>query len=312
MTQLTASARRSLGSAGRTWQSFWFEPQQMYPLGLVRIAFGALVIVWTLWLIPLRHTMLGPDGITAAQPSIPQTWGVFSIWNSDAAIMAGIVVLLVAGIALLAGWHSRVAAVVVFVLILSLERRNPWMFNSGDALIRIEALLLAVSPCGAALSLDQRRRGDSFWSAQIRPNWPIRLLQVQFSIVYLAAVQAKLAGQPWLNGTAVSYVLRIEDMARLPLPRWLVANAIAMNAATWAVLAIELALAILVWFPRSRPWVLVAGIAMHLTIDLTIAIGIFSYAMFILYLAWLSPETVKSLPDRLRHRRYCTAPRRRI
>lgn len=300
MTGLTASARRSLASAGRAWQSFWFEPQQMYTLGLVRIAFGALVVVWTLWLVPIREAMLGPDGVTAEQPSIPQTWGLFAVWNSDAAILAGIVVLLVAAIALLVGWHSRIAAVIVFVLILSLERRNPWMFNSGDALIRIEALLLALSPCGAALSLDQRRRGESFWSARTRPNWPIRLLQVQFSIVYLAAVQMKLSGQPWLNGTAVSYVLRIEDMKRIPLPQWLVTNAIAMNAATWTVLAIELALAILVWFPRWRPWVLVAGIVMHLTIDLTIAIGIFSYAMFVLYLAWLAPETVKSLPDKVR------------
>lgn len=303
MTELSVSARRGMASAGRAWQSFWFEPRQMYTLGLVRIAFGALVIVWTLWLLPIRDAMLGPGGVTAEQPSIPQTWGLFAMWNTDAAILAGIIVLLVAAIALLVGWHSRIAAVIVFVLILSLERRNPWMFNSGDALMRIEALLLALSPCGAALSLDQRRRGEPFWSAQIRPNWPIRLLQVQFSIVYLAAVQMKLAGQPWLNGTAVSYVLRIEDMKRIPLPQWLVTNGIAMNVATWGVIVIELALAILVWFPRWRPWVLIAGIVMHLTIDLTIAIGVFSYAMFVLYVAWLSPDTVKSLPDRVRHLR---------
>jgi hypothetical protein len=39
-----------------------------------------------------------------------------------------------------------------------------------------------------------------------------------------------------------------------------------------------------------------------MTIDLTVQIGIFSYAMFVLYLAWLSPETVKALPDKVRHR----------
>lgn len=303
MTETAHPVHRGLSAAGRAWRSFWFEPRQMYPLGLVRIAFGALVIVWTLWLLPIRGDLLGPDGVTPAQPSIPSTWGLFAVWNTDVAILIGLVVLLVAAVALLVGWQSRVAAVVVFVLIVSLERRSPWMFNSGDALIRIEALLLALSPCGTALSLDQRRRTGTFWSAQTRPNWPIRLLQVQFAIVYLAAVQVKLAGQPWLDGTAVSYVLRIEDMTRIPLPHWLVANALAMNAATWAVLATELALGILVWFPRCRPWVLFAGIAMHLMIDMTIQIGIFSYAMFVLYLAWLSPETVKVLPDRIRRLR---------
>jgi hypothetical protein len=290
---------RALTWACGAWQTFWFRPGPMHTLGLVRIAFGALVVVWTLWLIPVREDLLGPDGITPAQPSVPHTWGVFAVWNSDGAILAGIVALLVAAVALLVGWHSRAAAVLVFVLILSFERRSPWIFNSGDALMRIEAVLLALSPCGSALSLDQRRREGSFWSAQTRPRWPLRLLQVQMSIVYLSAVQVKVAGQLWLDGTAVSYVLRIEDMERIPLPHWLVTNAVAMNAVTWAVIATELAVGILVWAKRWRPWVLAAGIAMHLVIDATIQIGIFSYAMYVLYLAWVPAETVLAMPERL-------------
>jgi hypothetical protein len=299
MIDRTAGIKRALSAAGRRWQSFWFQPQELYTLGLVRIGFGALVIVWTLWLIPVRTELLGPNGVTPRQPSIPDTWGVFAVWNSDGAIVIGIVVLLAAAVALLIGWHSRIAALIVFVLILSFERRSPWIFNSGDVLVRIEAFLLAIAPCGAALSLDQRRRAGNFWSAQTRPNWPIRLFQVQLSIAYLAAAQAKLAGQPWLHGTAVSYVLRVEDMKRIPVPQWFTTNAILMNATTWSVLAVELSLAILVWIPRFRPWVLAAGVLMHMSIDLSIQIGIFSYAMFVLYLAWLSPETVKSLPDRM-------------
>ena len=40
---------------------------------------------------------------------------------------------------------------------------------------------------------------------------------------------------------------------------------------------------------------------MHLMIDIGIIIGIFSYAMFVLYLAWVSPDTVKRLPDNFKH-----------
>ena len=300
MTEITRAVRLRLGAAGDAWRSFWFQPEQMYTLGLVRIAFGALVVVWGLWLLPMRDGLLDADGVTPAQPSIAHTWGLFAVWSSDAAILTGVVVLVLSAIAMLVGWHSRLAAVLVFVLVLSFERRDPWAFNSGDALVRIEALLLAISPCGAALSLDQRRRTGSFWSAQTRPNWPVRLMQVQLSLIYLAAVQVKLSGEPWLNGTAVSYVLRLQDMQRVPLPHWFVTNALAMNALTWGSLAIELAVGILVWFPRFRPWVLAAGVLMHLLIDIHIQIGIFSYAMFVLYLAWVSPETVRTLPDKLR------------
>jgi hypothetical protein len=301
MTDITRSVIPRLLVAVRAWQSFWFQPQQMYTLGLVRIAFGVLALWWGLWLLPIRKGLLDADGVAPTQPLIAHTWGIFAVWNSDEAILIGIVALLLSSIALLVGWHTRLAAVVVFVLILSFERRNPWAFNAGDAVVRIEALLLAVSPCGAALSLDQRRRTGSFWSAQSGPNWPIRLIQVQLSLIYIAAAQVKLSGDTWLNGTAVSYVLQLDDMRRMPLPHWFVTNALAMNVLTWGALAIELAMGILVWVQRFRPWVLAAGVLLHVLIDVYIQIGIFSYAMFVMYLAWFSPERVRRMPDDLRH-----------
>ena len=86
-TEATSAAVRGLSTGWETWRAFWFQPQQMYTLGFVRIAFSALVIVWTLWLLPVRKALLGPDGISTAQPSIPDTWGLFAVWNSDEAIL---------------------------------------------------------------------------------------------------------------------------------------------------------------------------------------------------------------------------------
>lgn len=306
MTNVTRAVRRRLTVIGQTWQSFWFQPQPMYTLGVVRMAFGALAILWGLWLLPMRDGLLDANGVTPTQPSTAHTWGLFAVWNTNGAMLIGIVVLVLAAFALLVGWHSRLAAILVFILIMSFERRIPLAFNSGDALVRIEALLIAISPCGAALSLDQRRTTGSFWSAQTRPNWPIRLLQVQLSIIYIAAAQVKLSGEPWLHGTAVSYVLRLEDMQRVIAPEWFATNALAMNMLTWGTIAVELAVGILVWFPRFRPWVLAAGVLMHLLIDAYVQVGIFSYAMFVMYFAWLSPETAKLLPQKVR-----IAPRRR-
>ena len=54
------------------------------------------------------------------------------------------------------------------------------------------------------------------------------------------------------------------------LPHWFVTNAPAMNLMTWATIATELAVGILVWFPRFRPWVLAAGVLLHLMIDVNI------------------------------------------
>lgn len=300
MTENAGAVRLRLSAMGAAWHRFWFRPEPMYTLGLFRMVFGALAVVWTLWLLPMRHDMLGPAGVAPRQPSIPFTWGFFEFWTSDLSILIGWAVLLVSAIVLIIGWHSRLAAVLVFVLILSFQRRDPAVFNGGDALVRIEALLCALSPCGAALSLDQRRRTGSFWSAQMRRIWPVRLLQVQLSIIYLASVELKLNGQTWWQGSAVSYALRLKDMQRFSPPAWFSTNALLMNAMTWGALVIELSVAILVWNRRLRPWVLAAGLLMHVMIDIHIQIGIFSYAMFTMYVAWVSPQTVQRLPETLK------------
>ncbi len=282
------------------WRAFWFRPEPADTLGLVRIAFGALIIAWTLSLLPGLYEWFGVDGISRHGDVGPYRWSVFEIWTSDLVLLLGWVILLLAAIALTIGWHSRVAAILVFLLVVSFDRRNPSVFNSGDVLVRIEAFLIVLSPCGAALSLDQRRRTGSFWSAQVRPRWPIRLMQCQLSVIYLATVNAKLSGSTWAEGTAVSYALRLEDMVLLPIPDFIRTNALLMNAATWGTLLLEFSIGILVWNRRLRPWVLGAGVLMHTGIMVTMAVGFFSPAMFVLYLAFISPDTARRLVGKLR------------
>jgi multisubunit Na+/H+ antiporter MnhG subunit len=262
------------------------------------MAFGALVVAWAVALLPDLYEFFGEQGIEPQQPHWDYEWGIFNISTSDTAVVVGWALLLLAAIALTIGWHSRLAAVVVFVLIQSFMQRERWVMNGGDALMSVEAMFLALSSCGAALSLDQRRRAGSFWSAQCRAPWPLRLLQVQMSLIYLVNVQAKLAGKSWLDGSAASYAWRAWPL--FPAPDWLTSNALLVNAATWGTILIELAIAILVWNRRCRPWVLGAGVMLHVAIMITIAVGFHSLAIFVLYLAFVPWQTAKRLPEKLK------------
>ena len=297
MMESERPAQSRFAAALSRWRGFWFAPEPVYTLGLVRMAFGALAVLWTLSLFPDLHELFGMNGPVPQQPTLDYRWGIFQVWTGDTAISIGWVVLLLSAIAMAVGWRSRLAAILVFVLLSSFMRRDPWIFTAGDGVISVTALYLALSSCGAALSLDQRRRTGSFWTAQCRAPWPIRLMQVQLSVIYLVSVQAKLSGKPWVDGYAVAYAWRTDyKWAILPAPQWMSENAIIVNVATWGTLAIELAIAILVWNRRLRPWVLAAGVLMHLMILLSLNVGFFSPAMFVLYLAFVSWETVQRMP----------------
>ena len=283
-------------AAVQAWRGFWFQLQPAYTLGLVRMAFGVLAIGWTTSLLPDLASLFGPRGIVPRQPEDAFYWGVFALFTSDRALLIGWSVLLVSSVALTIGWHSRLAALVVFALIVSFQHRDPWVWNSGDVAVRIEALILTLSPCGAALSVDQARSSGTFWSAQQRPQWAVRLLQVQMSLIYLASALSKINGATWPQGTAVSYALRLPDLVLLSAPHWVTNSVLLMNVATWGALVAELSLALLVWNRRLRPWVLAAGVVMHTIIMCTIAVGFFTLAMFVLYLAFIPPEAVQRLP----------------
>jgi hypothetical protein len=300
MTKPKSRQRRWPATAVEAWRTFWFRPQPAYTLGLVRMAFGAVAIGWTVSLLPDLYALFGPHGVAPQQPQDAYQWGVFAIWTSDHALLIGWIVLLVSSVALTIGWHSRLASLAVFVLILSFEHRDPWVFNTGDLAVRIEAFFFALFPCGAALSVDQLHSTGQFWSAQQRPRWPVRLMQVELSLIYLASVQAKLNGNAWPQGTAVSYALRLQDMLLLPLPHWLTTSALLMNAATWATLAVELSIGILVWVKRFRPWVLAVGVIMHSLIMLCFTVGFFTFAMFVLYAAFIPPDVVERFPQSAR------------
>jgi hypothetical protein len=126
------------------------------------------------------------------------------------------------------------------------------------------------------------------------------LVQVQLSLIYFFSAVAKLRTDEWNEGSAVSFPWRsFHDWAILPAPGWLAENPVMVNAVTWGTLVLEFALAILVWNPRLRYWLLGAGVVLHVLIWLTLPVMFFSLAMFVLYLSWAPWQTVRDLPDSL-------------
>ncbi len=69
-------------------------------------------------------------------------------------------------------------------------------------------------------------------------------------MVYLFTVWAKARGERWFGGTAVSESLRVDDLMRFGLPDALTDSVLLANLLTFGTLAVELALALLIWNRR--------------------------------------------------------------
>ncbi|WP_433788198.1 HTTM domain-containing protein [Actinomycetospora sp. CA-101289] len=310
----TAPLPRSVSAA---WGRFWFLPESTAPIELFRIAFGALTVLWTLSLAPTLMAFYGPGAAVPETPALESgAWTLFSLIHSPSVIWVVWFATLLAAVGVLVGYRTRLAAAIVFVAMLSFERQAPNVFNTGDFLLRMLALYLALSPAGTAVSADRWFSGAApIWSFPRRAPWALRLMQIQLSALYLSAVWEKVQGQLWREGSAVSYALRIGDFERLPTPSWLSDSIVLSELMTFGTLTTELAIAILVWNRTARPWVLGLGVLMHLGIAITLDIGFFSVAVLTMYLAFVPPERAEALltggRDRVRARRQRRVIRRR-
>jgi hypothetical protein len=282
------------------WNRFWFEPESTASLAVFRIVFGLIMFAWSLSLLPEISPFFTKGGILPKQPHFTGdfhgAWGLLGIFPSKGAAIVLVIAMIVASILLILGFASQLAAAVVFLGLMSLQRRNPFVFNAGDWLLRILAFYLIFAPTAAAVSLERFvRRRSEFWSFPARAPWIMRLIQIQFSVVYFMAVWTKVQGTTWNYGTAVSYALRIKDIERFPVPLFVSNSPLISNLLTYGTLVLELSLAILVWNRKLRPWVLLAGLSLHLGIEYSIRVGFYGLAITSMYLLWVPPARMEAV-----------------
>jgi hypothetical protein len=286
-------------TAGEALRRFFFEPRSVRPMAAVRVVWGALIAVWGLTLLPDVDPFLTDGALRYERTPPAGMWNPLDWVGWDGAPMAVCLLLVAAGAATALGWRTRASSVVAVLCLLSLQRANPSVFNSGDLLMRQIGIAVALSPAGLVWSLDARRRSGSLVPAGaelLRAPWAMRLLQLQLCLGYFLSAWAKVRGETWHDGTALGLSLRITDLQRLTPPEWLFDQSVLLNLMAWGTLAFEAAFGALVWNRRLRPWVLGIGVAFHLGIDVFLDVGFFSMAIWCCYLTWVPAERLGAVP----------------
>lgn len=295
----------------RDWNGFWFGPVSSVPLGLFRLVFGFWTLVYGLLLFPERFLWFSEKGVLPAKqaleynatsgPATGQGLGagyqinLLTLPAADHFLTFLLVVYLLAALCLTLGFWTRTSATLVYLGLTLLHNRNAPMHNSGDTVMIVLSLYLLLSPAGAACSLDRLWRifqGREDDAPPLVVPWAQRLMQVQIAVLYLCTSLSKATGPQWMDGTATYYPLHLAESVRFPtLGR---DNIYVINLFTWGTVAVEFALATFVWVPRLRLYVLAAGAALHLGIEYTFNIPLFSALMITSYLNFLTSEDIQN------------------
>lgn len=280
--ELPAPVRRLVSA----WDHLWFAPVDARSLGAMRVSLGLLLLWWWAWLLPELGVLFGPESV--ADPILLDSKrSPYAISPLDGAPVETLRWVWGGGLVVIAaytvGLGTPVVRFLVPALLVSVYHLNPWAWNGGDRLIRIWTVLMALTPCGAAWSVDAWLRGR--WGRAPRrtvPAWGHRLVQLQLVVMYTWTGIAKLESRPWRDGTAITWSVLDGAFNRAP---WLLDAVVLSRPGLWAgallvafTLVFEVGFGPLVLWRRTRPWTLLAGVALHAGIFVTMSVGMFGPA----------------------------------
>ena len=255
---------RTLAAA---WNAFWFTPAAPWPLGLCRAGFFASFYLLFLARTDLRWYALFPSGFY--QPRSFFAW--LSLPTPSWEVMGWLVTAFEISVILAAlGLLTRLATFTAFALglyVLGLQFNYGYL-HWAHAIVPIVMGILALSPCGDALSLDaliRRAAVGKAAGAGGQYRWPIQLVRLVFVTVFLAAGLAKLrqAGLDWiLSDTLRNYFLENQYVFRSEgatgwghlLADWLVVRPGWCRVLAGIVLAVELSAPAALFSRRARRW----------------------------------------------------------
>jgi hypothetical protein len=208
-----------------------------------------------------------------------------------------------AGVALLVGWWTRVAAAVSWYLLASLQVRSPLVsWEGADKLLCILVLWCVLAPVGARLSLDARRAARA--GAARTQDWlctpTTALFVLQIFSLYFVTGLAK-TGLPWADGTALARALRI-DFFGSPSGVWLRQFDPVLVGLTHATLVLERFLPFLLFVPVAtwmvRLFLIASFVGFHLGILVFMGVGIFSPLSIAMWLALVPSQVWDALGAR--------------
>ncbi len=207
-------------------------------------------------------------------------WSVFLATGTVAIVQLLFVGTAIAAILLLLGYRTRLMTLIVWVMLVSIQLRNPLLLNAGDTLLRLLLFWGILLPLGARWSIDAKR--SSVPSRKSTQYLSIAtagiLLQIAFMYWFTAALKT---GRPWReDGTALYYALGLSELSR-PVGQFLHRFPNLLEFLTFMTLGIEVIAPILLFMPFFTGPVRTAAvfsiISLQIGIYLTLSIGFFPW-----------------------------------
>jgi Vitamin K-dependent gamma-carboxylase len=201
---------------------------------------------------------------------------------------------------LLIGYHTRLATVVSWILMVSLQNRNTLISQGGDDLLRMLLFWAMFLPWGNYYSFDAARQPASRLRPQPYVSVATAAYILQICLLYICTALLKNAPEWRTEGTALYYALSL-DQVLMPLGKVIYPYPELLRILTHITFYTELFLPLLLFIPVYTSFFRLAFVGIlacfHIGISLTLFVGLF-YLINFASLAGLLPPMAMDWVDR--------------
>ncbi len=222
--------------------------------------------------------------------------------GSPAAILCLIGASIAASISFTAGFLRRSAALFLWFSLTFLFLKNNLISNPALPYLGLILILTTLIPIGEPLSVGKK---NPTWKI---PRFIIPGATLLLALGYTFSGWTKLASPSWIDGSAMLHILE-NPLARPSSFRDLVMSLPIdlLKVATWTALAAELLYLPLTFFRKSRPWIWLGLLLMHLGLIVLIDFADLSLGMVMIHLFTFDPKWLpaKKQPVRIAFDGHC-------
>lgn len=260
------------------WNKFFFGSFDPFSVSIFRIFLGTLMFVFYIANFPNWERFYAPEGLSWLNPETLTTerwWSIFSWTHGTIPIKTFWWVGFFSTVAFTMGFQTRLATIFLYIIQSSMNTTGWVVVNGEDSIFRMFLLYSCFAPLNFTFSLDSylKRKRLEKKGIKYEPNlpliWPIRLLQINFALVYLVNIPNKLTDDfAWINGTALYWTVANDMWSRGKhiVPFFYMWDCLVSKIATYSTLVIEGTFPFLVCFGATKLYAIAALAMLHIGI----------------------------------------------
>jgi len=262
-------------------------------MALYRVLMGVLLLAEIAARLPDARAFYTDEGIfprSIAAETIPLSLHLLDGSLAWQLVLFGLQAVF--AVLLLVGWNTRLAVVVSWFLLISLQGRNTLVMHNGDTFLKMSLFFAMFLPLGAVWSVDSRFRPRPPGVGPLVVNAGTIAYIGQICVVYIFAVLWKYAPEWRSEFSAVHYALHVDTLAS-PLAKFLRQYDGVMVVLTVATMLTEASAPLLVLFPFGTQWTRLVAvfvfIGLHAGFAACLVLGNFAPVCWVGWIILLPP-----------------------